>query len=1161
MSRPRPRPRHISLPPVTKEDTHMTALAPRPLRTLAVLFAATFATLFFFATSASASQRWRIDSLSDTTVKPGGTLDFEVEAANIGDADTDPGVTLRVTLPPDLTLADPEALLNEEIPCTALDGSPLLGGENDFKCETPEPVPDSANSNGANRLFLAFRATAAAVSGQILTSHFTVEGGGASAASTVDPLRVAEATPPFGIDAFDGLIASPGGAAYTKAAGHPYSLSTHLDLNTYTNPLPVRGHFFPVEAPRDIVVHLPPGLLGNPTAASRCTLADLAHGFQTEVTSLCPSGAQVGTVYVRFAGRGNLADNFGPLPLFNLDAPPGSAARFGFNIIGNTIVLDATLTVDHRIAVTGALISQVLPLVGTSVTFWGVPADPSHTHERACAGAIQPVAGGPTCASDFGSEPPFLRLPTACTAAGEGLGWDLHADSWDKTGALDPDGEPELTDPNWKSASFRTHDNPGYPASPLDPSTPWGPEVGTEGCGAVPFEPTISLQPTTDAADSPSGLDVDLTMPQSCWDEGETEATCQADLKDASVTQPLGMRLNPATAFGLQGCSEAQIGLLTTDGAEPSPIQFSLAEPNCPDASKIGSVEVESPLLDNTLIGAIYLARQNENPFGATLGLYAVASGEGVMIKLPAEVRSDPGTGQVTTIFRDNPQLPFSHFRLHLDGGSRAPLMTPPTCGTFTTHSSFSGWADPDQAAHPEDSFQITEGPNGTPCPPSAAQRPFAPGFEAGTVNPLAGAFSPFVLKLSREDGMQELTGLETTLPPGMIGRLAGIPYCPEAALAAASHNGGAAERANPSCPAASALGITDAAAGAGPLPFHNPGTAYLAGPYKNAPLSMAIITPAVAGPLDLGTVVVRAALYLDPETTQIRAVSDPLPRKIVVDNGGLLDGFPLALRQVTVQLDRPGFTLNPTSCDPMAVSGVVGGANGASADVSSRFQVGGCSRLAFKPKLSLRLAGKTRRTGFPALRATLKMPPGGANIARASVALPASEFLAQNHIRTICTRVQFAAGAGEGTQCPPGSVYGHAVAYSPLLDAPLQGPVYLRSSDNPLPDLVASLDGQIHVDLVGRIDSHNGGIRNTFELVPDAPVSKFTLTMQGGRKGLLENRRNICAGANRATVRFDAQNGKIADSRVPLRAKCTKKRRGARRLNLARNSSVREGP
>jgi hypothetical protein len=321
--------------------------------------------------------------------------------------------------------------------------------------------------------------------------------------------------------------------------------------------------------------------------------------------------------------------------------------------------------------------------------------------------------------------------------------------------------------------------------------------------------------------------------------------------------------------------------------------------------------------------------------------------------------------------------------------------------------------------------------------------------------------------------------------------------------------------------------------AGAGPAPYYAHGTVYLTGPYKGAPLSMAIVTPATAGPFDLGTVVVRTALYVDPETAVITAKSDPIPH--------ILEGIPLDVRTAAVKIDRPSFTINPTNCDPLAVKGIAVSTLGQPASLENRFQVGECGALGFKPKLSLRLFGKTKRGGNPRLRAVLRMPSGGANIARTSVALPHSEFLDQAHIRTICTRVQFAAD-----QCPAGSIYGNATATSPLLDYALEGPVYLRSSSNPLPDLVIALRGPasqpLEVDAVGRVDSVHGGIRTSFETVPDAPLTKLVLEMQGGKKGLLENSRNICKGTNHATAKFDAQSGKTHDFKPTLAAQCGKK-------------------
>jgi hypothetical protein len=1079
---------------------------------------------------------WRIDALTNTTIAPGGTSRFLVEIKNVANntgESTSGQFTFTASLPAGikatgLSVTGPPGIFGSATNCAAT-AFPSAS----VTCTDSEAIPQQT------KFVYSIPITAAAglKAGAVKTASFAVSGAGAGSASAVATTTLAAAPPPFGLAALDGATTDgPGGAAETQAGAHPYDSSLTFEINTHESSRPLEGPASPVEPLRDVVAELPPGLVGNPTVADQCTDAEL---LQTQVLSpvpTCPTSSQLGTTLVRLSDTsGTVGLYFGPLPVYNMVPPPGVPARFAFNVFGSVVVLDARLRSgsDYGISITSDKIPEAIPVIGTTTTLWGSPFSTDHDAERSCPGKGAAGNGNPSCASGAAAELSFLRNPTSC-AGPEALSTTMHVDSWLDPGALTADGEPDLSDPAWASRSYLAHAGPGYPHPPGE----WGETAQIEHCANVPFEPSISLQPTTNAADSPTGLDFDLTMPQAALEE--PAAIAQADVKDSVVTQPLGMRVNPATADGLLGCSEAQIGYLGNKFPAPNPVHFSVADPACPDSSKIGTVEILSPLQEEPMHGAIYQARQDENPFGSTLAFYAVAKGQGLIIKLPALVQTDPETGQVSTVFKDSPQLPFTHYRLHFFGGPRAPLITPPTCGTYTSHGTFSGWANPGQPAHTEDSFKITSGPNGTPCANTEAERPFAPSFEAGTVNPLSGAFSPFVLKLGREDGMQELTGLETTLPPGLIGRLAGVAECSDAQLAAAAAAIGLAERTVPSCPAASKVGVADAAAGAGPNPFHNPGTAYLAGPYKGAPLSLAIVTPAVAGPLDLGTVVVRAALFVDPVTTQIHAVSDPLPTRIL--KGG--DGFPLDLRQVVVQLDRPDFTLNPTSCDPMAVSGVVGGSGGASAPVSNRFQAASCDRLAFKPKLALSLRGGTTRSAHPGLRATLTMPASGANIATASVALPHSEFLAQSHIKTICTRVQFAADA-----CPAGSIYGTARAISPLLDQPLEGPVYLRSSSNPLPDLVAALHGQIDVDLLGRIDSKNGGIRTTFETVPDAPVTKFTLTMPGGKKSLLENSTDICRSANKATVQFGAQNGKLSDSRPVVHAKCPKKKATPRRF------------
>jgi hypothetical protein len=403
-------------------------------------------------------------------------------------------------------------------------------------------------------------------------------------------------------------------------------------------------------------------------------------------------------------------------------------------------------------------------------------------------------------------------------------------------------------------------------------------------------------------------------------------------------------------------------------------------------------------------------------------------------------------------------------------------------------------------------------------------------------MSPIAGAYTPFVVNLSRQDGSQELKGLNLTLPPGMAAKFAGVAECSDAAIASAEAKTGKQEQAAPSCPASSHLGTVTVGAGAGPSPIYVKGDAYLAGPYKGAPLSMAIITPAVAGPFDLGTVAVRAPLYIDPETAQ-GTVKSTFPT--------ILQGIPLDVRSIAVSIDRKDFTLNPTSCEAKAVTGEAISTQGQSVPLNNRFQVGGCQNLGFKPKLSLKLKGGTKRGAHPSLKATLTYPKGGAysNIAYAQVALPHSEFLDQGHIGTVCTRVQFAA-----KQCPAKSVYGYAKAITPLFDQPLEGPVYLRSSNNQLPDLVADLNGQVNVVLDGKNDSIHGGLRNTFQAVPDAPVSKFTLTLKGAKRGLLQNSTDICQGTHKANARFVAHNGKVVVLRPELQAKCkgkSRKRRG----------------
>jgi hypothetical protein len=957
--------------------------------------------------------------------------------------------------------------------------------------------------NPSEQLQLVVRVTVPPAASGLLVNQVGAQGGGAEDATAIAHNQASEEEAPAGFQEFQAALTGLNGKPASAAASHPYQYTTSFAVNL--NPAPPSSgsgvDFIPAQGDlKDIEVALPAGLVGNPIGLARCSAQQfntfrLVESENTVSPNECPDGSAVGVVKVeQLEGNGGVG---APIPLYNLMPPPGMPAQLGFRIVGVPFYINTKLRSDSDYGISAYLqnITEVKRVTAAQVTVWGTPADPSHDSLRGLCALV-----GGNCPANLNPVKPFFRLPSSCAL--------------------------ELP----TTMSFDTWLHPGTFLSSTDT------EAAPVACNQPDFSPTIEAHPTTNVADSPSGLDFDLHLPQKANED--PEGLGEADLREATVTLPPGLVVNPSSADGLGACSLAQIGY---QGIKEGHASFSAEPANCPDAAKIGTVEVNAPAVDHPLPGAVYLARQGENPFNSLIAIYIAISDPqtGVVVKLPGKVVPDPLTGQLSTTVSPSPQVPFEDFRFHFFAGARAPLRTPQTCGeaptvpSFTTTTSLTPWSAPEGAtAHPSSSFAIAQAPGGGACATTKAALPNAPSFEAGTASPVAGAYSPFLLRLKREDGSQELAGLNLTLPLGLTARLAGTAECSEAAIAAARAREvpgqGATEQSSPSCPASSHLGTVTVGAGSGPSPFYAQGNAYLAGPYKGAPLSMAIITPAVAGPFDLGAVVVRAALQVDPETAKVTTLSDPLPR--------ILQGIPLDVRSIAVRIDKPDFTLNPTSCEAKALSGEAISTQNQVANLNNRFQVGGCSNLAFKPKLALKLKGATGRGGHPALSATLTYPKGGgySNIAKAQVALPHSEFLDTTHIKTICTRVQFAVHS-----CPAGSIYGYAKAVTPLLDKPLEGPVYLRSSSHPLPDLVIDLNGQIHIALVGRVDSVNGGTRNSFEAVPDAPVSSFSLTLQSGKKGLLVNSTDICQGTHRATAIFTAQNGKVLEAKPPLQASC----------------------
>jgi hypothetical protein len=1070
-----------------------------------------------------------------------GEYTYDLRVANLGGAATDGSdIVLTDTLPAGLGVtavemklrsfnpggifdygcAGHEECFEESLPCHIEEDSPGPGVQT-VTCTISDALPQSREpallEPGEERRLLIHLTPGAIGEGEILTNHLEVQGGGSPPASIdVDNVAATEEggewqPAPPGLSFFHAGLTGPDGQPVTRAAAHPYQLTLGFAVN---NKLPGPGSQALVVPAggdlRDVRAVLPPGLVGNPNALPRCPARRFnelrpidvnEEGFTAQwEASECPASSTVGVILVQEieGAVGAL-----PIPLYNLVPPPGMPAQLGAQILGVPFYFNTEVLPDHRYAIVAGPhnLTQGERLVAATAVIWGDPADESHDPLRgACvnSGSSSGKLRISYCEEPFAGEggpfegDPFLRAPTNCSSP---LEIAMQIETWSAISYAGTDSHPAM-----------------------------------EGCEGVPFEPTLQARPSTDVADSPSGLHADLHLPQEEAAEPEEGQQGTADLRKALVTLPEGLVLNPSAANGLGSCSETQIGYLGKD--EGGVDSFNGEPAECPDSSRVGSVKVHTPLIDHVLQGSVYIATSHANPFDSLAAIYIDVEDplSGIVVKLPGHVEPDPSTGRLTTSFDENPQVPFEDFELDFFGGPAAPLRTPALCGEYSTDSTLTPWSAP--ASGPpvrySDHYSIERSPGGGTCPTEAGELPNSPSFEAGTEAPIAGATSPMVIRLAREDDSQEFSSLTLTTPPGLLARLAGIPYCPDSALAAAAAKSGHAEQADPSCPAASRVGTVDVAAGAGPAPYWTKAAAYLTGPYKGAPLSLVVIAPAAAGPYDLGTVVVRSALHVDPETARITALTDPLPH--------ILQGIPLDVRQVVVHLDHPGWALNPTSCNPFSFDGRLISTLGFGAALSSRFQVGECGRLAFKPQLRLRLKGKTNRTGFPALHAVYTPKPGEANLRSLVLRFPRSEFIEQGHFRTICTRVQFAAEA-----CPAGSVYGHIRAFTPLLDDPLEGPVYLRSSNHNLPDVVFDLHGQIPVVVAVRIDSIKGGLRAGLENAPDASISKVVLDMQGGQKGLFVNSRNLCVKVNRASANFTGQNGKVYDTKPVLKADCGK--------------------
>jgi hypothetical protein len=959
----------------------------------------------------------------------------------------------------------------------------------------------------------------------------------AASANTTDIIEPQHASG----DASDGFQAGPctadaplctpttSGQFFKTAGGHPpigfvqfiikHSVSEPHEIEPLIEP--IRGRI-----PRTVKVDLPPGLSVNPEAtAEKCTLAEFNHvdGAGNPAPE-CKPGTQIGESQLNlvtgeagflgnpkgkifFPGVGNIG-----FPLYNLEPRFGEPALFGFVAPGLPVLLEPGFSWEsdfhESFTIRGLPDFKSLDIFGLTEVPLAI-----HTARLITFGN----AGDGT----------FATLPTTCFDPAQAPFAHLYS-SWIR---IDSFEEPD----------------PFFPTLSRKVEGALPPGVHPEGCESIPFDPSFEFLPRTLGADSPSSPLVRTKLPVEAPGRGGGPIAT-SHLRSAEVTLPAGMGLNPAGSAGLRACTDAQFGKGNRE-------LFGFNE--CERGSIIGTAEIVSPALSQPLTGRVYLGepRSTDPTSGEEFRIFVEAQAfeRGVLVRLIGHVKADPRTGQLTAIFDEQevsplfgalphglPQLPLESFTLNFDQ-ARPLFTTPPTCSPSTTNARFEPWARPGTQVSSPSTFTLESVPAGGRCPTTLAERSFTPVLTGGPDSAQAGSFSPFRLRLVRPPGQQEPKRLELKLPKGLIGKLAGIPYCPEAQIAAAPGHSGAAEQRSPSCSAASAVGTTSTAAGSGESPLQLPGKVYLAGPYKGAPISLVAITPALSGPFDLGTVVIRVALAIDPQNAQITASSDLIP--------DVFGGVKLSLRAIELNLDRNQFTLNPTSCAAQAVGGAVngGGADPANPQafsanlVSIPFQLSGCDALGFQPQLVTTLSGPTKRAKFPRLTATLTARPGDANVSSVSLTLPRAFLVAQQHLANVCTRPQLASHS-----CPASSVYGQAEASSPLLDQKLSGPVYLVPGGNPLPDLVVDLHGQVDVQLHGVVSTSHGGIKTVFDGTPDVPLREFVLSMAGGKKSLIVNSTNVCQAKKRtALLAITAHNGKqVTNSKYRLKITGCKKRK-----------------
>jgi len=1067
---------------------------------------AALAALSCGVSSASAAEPWwhLVSGSRPTTLAPESEGEVFVTAENVGDAGIDGAktpVSVTDTLPPGL-----EAL--------AIEGG-STGGANTLNLMTcslaklscvydREPTEPEHPLGPYMQLEIRIKVRVLPNASSIETNRVSVSGGGAPAAAISRALRISEEPAPYGVEDFDFRAENEGGTLDTQAGSHPYQVSGTFLFNESADAAPPppmvpgfdeeagKPQVEPVAQAKDVIGKLPPGLIGNANAIPTCSLVTFLRPPPSSEENECSAQTAIGVAAITLEDPGSIGHTTFIESIYNLEPYKGEPARFGFSIsiAGVYVVLDTSVRSgpgeDYGVTISSSNITQTAGLEGVQLDFWGVPGDPVHDSVRGMQCILNKfhAANGirPCLPSETGQHPSFLTMPTSCTGP---LQSSLETDSWTERDKF-------------------LHVPTSEPLQAMD------------GCNRLPFSPSMSAEATTDRASAPSGLDFNLDFK----DEGltSTNGLAQSQLKDTSVLLPEGLTINPSAGVGLGGCTPADYARETVN---------SQAGEGCPNDSKLGTVEIETPLLAQKIHGAIYIAQPYENPFKSLVALYVVAKNPetGILIKLVGKVTPNPVTGQLTTTFENTPQLAFNHFNFHFREGQQAPLISPPVCGTYNTTAVLTPWSEPTAPLTETSTFSVTKGYDGGACP-SGGVPPFKPGITSGLINNNAGAYSSFYLHLTRTDAEQEISGFSTNLPSGLTGNLSGIPFCPEADIEAARHKTGAQEEASPSCPAASQVGHTLVGTGVGAVLAYVPGKLYLGGPFHGAPFSLVSVTSATVGPFDLGTVVLRFGLNIDPTTARVNvtpASSEPIPT--------ILDGIVTHVRDIRVYVDRHDFTLNPTSCNPLSIASTLNSDRGASSTVTSPFQASNCQALAFKPGFKASTNGKTSRAKGASLTVKLTYPnaPQGtqANIAKVKVDLPKQLPSRLTTLQKACTAAQFEANPAG---CPADSIVGHAKAVTPLIPEPLTGPAYFVSHGGAkFPELIIVLQGYgVTIDLHGETFINPAGITSsTFRAVPDQPVGSFELTLPQGTDSALAANGNLCKAKLTMPTIFVAQNGK----------------------------------